>query len=322
MVAMSDDARPAPEEGNKVLPWFFAFLLWGYIGTWIGRHVEAALPQDNGLVTAALVQQIVLAAVVYYMVRQYRPQIGRTLAIRELDWKNTVLIFLIALPLSRAADVLQQWTEIYLPFFDLKTVSRVQSALGSEETHAPWRDGIFVACLLRPIVDEVFFRGFLGRTLIARFGFGLGTISAAALFACLHVGAPGFTYALLTGVVFQFVYWTTQSLLAPILLHALISVFGFSWRLLPAETMLTPLAFAAGIALIYVAYRIRVQWRLPDGQSWQAALGIAQMPSPPTHAAPHTDRCPLVAGLMALGSYVAFLSLVGYDFYAFFLQNS
>jgi membrane protease YdiL (CAAX protease family) len=311
-----------PRNLVQALVWFLAFLLWSYIGTWLGRHLLKGPDHAIGPLTAGLVRYLVLAAAVLMMVAQFRPAIPHVLALRTLDWKNALLLALLALPLTRFADVVQEWTEMHLPLYDLTFIARVQSTLGSDETHNPWRDGVLVACFLAPIVEEVFFRGFLGRGLIARYGFFFGTLCATALFAVVHIGAPGLGYALVAGIAYEFVYLTNKSLLAPILLHALGNVLGFSWRILPAYSWLTAAALTAVIALGYLAYSMRTRWFWPDGRELSLGYPTAEMPPTSAGAVPRTGSAPLSALLIGAAVYAGFIAVVIVECQSFLLQNS
>ena len=79
---------------------------------------------------------------------------------------------------------------------------------------------IFVS-ILGPIIEEIFFRGFLYSAVRKRFGVIAGVLLSAALFSMLHINIAGFLPVMILGVLMAFLYETTGSLIAPIAVHIL-----------------------------------------------------------------------------------------------------
>ena len=77
---------------------------------------------------------------------------------------------------------------------------------------------IFVS-ILGPIIEEIFFRGFLYNAVKKRFGVLLGVLLSGALFSMLHTNIVGFLPIMILGVLMAFLYETTGSLIAPIAVH-------------------------------------------------------------------------------------------------------
>lgn len=73
---------------------------------------------------------------------------------------------------------------------------------------------------MAPIVEEVFFRGFIQRSLELRLGTAWGIGIASALFAAVHLLPWVFPLHLFLGVVFGFAVYATGSIWAGVLLHA------------------------------------------------------------------------------------------------------
>lgn len=79
---------------------------------------------------------------------------------------------------------------------------------------------IFVS-VLGPIIEEIFFRGFLYNAVKKRFGILLGVLLSGALFSMLHTNIVGFLPIMILGVLMAFLYETTGSLVASISVHIL-----------------------------------------------------------------------------------------------------
>lgn len=90
------------------------------------------------------------------------------------------------------------------------------------------------AVVVAPIVEEVFFRGFVFPSLRAKIGVGWGAIGTGVLFGVVHAfGSPiGFLLPLaLLGTILCLVYWRTGSLYPCIALHAINNCFALGGTL-------------------------------------------------------------------------------------------
>jgi len=79
---------------------------------------------------------------------------------------------------------------------------------------------IFVS-ILGPIVEEIFFRGFLYSAVKKRFGVLIGVLLSGALFSMLHVNIAGFLPIMILGVLMAFLYEATGSLVTSAAVHIL-----------------------------------------------------------------------------------------------------
>ena len=77
-----------------------------------------------------------------------------------------------------------------------------------------------LAVAIAPVIEEFFFRGLLQRPLERRFGPMPAILSAAALFALVHLLPWVFPIHLFLGVVFGFATYATGSIWAGVILHA------------------------------------------------------------------------------------------------------
>lgn len=79
---------------------------------------------------------------------------------------------------------------------------------------------IFVS-VLGPVIEEIFFRGFLYSAVKKRFGILSGVLLSGALFSALHTNIIGFLPIMILGILMAFLYETTGSLIASISVHIL-----------------------------------------------------------------------------------------------------
>lgn len=80
---------------------------------------------------------------------------------------------------------------------------------------------LFLATVVGPIAEEVFFRGLLYGWLRARLGIGQALVATAFLFACLHTDPVSFFPIFGLGLLFGWTYEKTGSLAAPLTIHVL-----------------------------------------------------------------------------------------------------
>lgn len=94
------------------------------------------------------------------------------------------------------------------------------------------------ACLIAPVVEECFFRGFVFRGLLrktppfaggsAGTGFWVAAIASGALFAAFHLEPGLFIPFTCVGALFAWLYWRSGSLWSDILAHAGFNLISFA----------------------------------------------------------------------------------------------
>ena len=107
-----------------------------------------------------------------------------------------------------------------------------------------------LTCLVAPVAEEFFFRGFLFSALAGRIGVGLAAAVTGAIFGVIHLpGAPLLGVAVLVGfgVLLCLLYWRTGSLIPCMALHALNNAISFGFtKSLPAWAILALVASSVG----------------------------------------------------------------------------
>jgi membrane protease YdiL (CAAX protease family) len=146
-------------------------------------------------------------------------------------WAGMQLLLLPAVILTSELDNLTQWV---LPPSELEEALE-DDAVSSVLQTLEW---MIFSVLLRPVVEEFFFRGVVQQGLAAQLGRLRGVLLTALLFALvrasLGLGSPYGAYlvvslgaqALFEGVLFGVARLATGSILASILLHAGIAAIG------------------------------------------------------------------------------------------------
>jgi membrane protease YdiL (CAAX protease family) len=182
---------------------------------------------------------------------------------------------------------------------------------------------VLFAGLMPAAGEELFFRGFLGRGLVARRGILQGVLLTSLLFGALHLHPIQSLTAILGGMVEHFLYFGSRSLLAPIIRHALhncmvvlVGTFASGSRALRTleqaghlPLLLLAAAFAAA-AIGGLVYCTRTRWLLPDGSTWSPGYATAEMPPVALGAQPHRSAASPSRVATAAGIYLAFVAIL------------
>lgn len=234
---------------------------------------------------------------------------ARRLALTLPTARHVAFAVLLVPPQAVLMQQVAAWAGEVLPTFNTE--------LYLEFAEAPWALVILAGCLFPGVGEEIFFRGFLGRGLVARMGLVCGTAWCALLFGAIHLDPTQALGILVIGVGLQLVFIASRSLWIPILVHALNNALSFSMVKLDLLTDLEhlPLPVVASGILVLVPlavlfYRTRSRWILPDGTPWNPGYLTAEMPPPELDARVESGRSPL-AGLIALGIAYAIFVAVG-----------
>jgi membrane protease YdiL (CAAX protease family) len=235
-------------EGRLVFDWWDAcqlalvFVLTQYIAGGAAGLLAANLPWPGSGAFALLADQLVLAVFPVAVLFRLQPRALQMFHAPRPSWAEVVALVILSPPLVYLMMVVSR---AYTLTCGLPLLASISPSLYGSIL------GLFVTCVIGPAVEEVFFRGILGRSLILRYGPLLGTLVTAGIFALTRVGSSQVGAAFLLGVACHISYLGTGSITAPILVHALTNCFGPTFK-----TIDLPLTFQALLAVSAAAYAI------------------------------------------------------------------
>jgi len=87
--------------------------------------------------------------------------------------------------------------------------------------------GVFVV-VVAPVVEELFFRGFLFQALRNSWGTVLGVLGSAAIFSFIHFAFDKFVPLFILGIALSLLFLKTRSLWPCIMLHAINNALAFA----------------------------------------------------------------------------------------------
>jgi membrane protease YdiL (CAAX protease family) len=85
---------------------------------------------------------------------------------------------------------------------------------------------VLVAVVLAPLVEEIFFRGFLFQGFRQRYGWKGGVLLSSFIFGAAHLDPVAFLPTFVLGAVIAYIYHRSNSLWPGIILHVLVNALG------------------------------------------------------------------------------------------------
>jgi membrane protease YdiL (CAAX protease family) len=253
----------------------------------------------------------------------------RVVCLRRIGWTHSVCtLLLVPVAMVLAARVAWGVTLIYEAMGVSESALAFSQAFGDFEgllSLMPFPAAalyviVFVG-LFPAIGEEVFFRGFLGRGLIARYGVASGIVLTSVLFGAMHFHPIQGVATITSGIVFHLVFLWSRSLGASILMHAvnnsILGMLGlielpFSMVLPSLQDLgsgpLTLAALASLLTLGLLLYRVRVRWILPDNTVWAPGYVASEMPPSELGAraeSGHAGTWTLISAAIAYAVFIA-----------------
>jgi len=140
-----------------------------------------------------------------------------------------------------------------------------------------------LTCLVAPLAEEVFFRGFLFSVLAARVGVVWGSLATGAIFGVIHLpGSPLLGVAVLVafGALLCVVYWKTASLLPCMALHALNNAISFGYTKSLSAAGITALIVASVGLVVLIGYLLARREDQPPAVSATSPPSTPGIPPP------------------------------------------
>jgi membrane protease YdiL (CAAX protease family) len=85
---------------------------------------------------------------------------------------------------------------------------------------------MLVGVIFAPMVEELFFRGFLFQGFRSQYGWLKGALLSSLIFGAAHLDPAAFLPTAILGFLLAYMYHRTNSVWLPILLHVLVNAFG------------------------------------------------------------------------------------------------
>ncbi len=239
------DFRPEVRWGiGDVFRVIILFVFYGLCLNFIFLLFRNAIPQELRINFLLILHTVIMDAwvvgLIFYFLRKVQKDAPLALGFhRAVDWTREIWIgvkaYFAALPSFMVIVLLLM---LISNLFHYEPSAHPLVGIFIEEgERAPWLItlSLFLACILGPIVEEIFFRGFLYPAIRKHVGIGWASVSTAALFALIHENAFAFLPVFFLGLVLSYLYEKRGNLVACASLHIIHnSVFIFYFFLMKA----------------------------------------------------------------------------------------
>lgn len=202
------------------------FLFFGYVIMITESFLISIFPflkENDTIISIAnttIMDLIGITVVFYFAIRQY----GHKIADLGLSLKNFlknvsygILGYISLLPVLLCSLFI---TTLLISIFRYEPQPQpIFSMFIEEEKLSILTYLTFFVAIVGPIMEEVFFRGFLYSAIKKEVGIKLAIVISAVLFSVLHAHVVGFLPIFILGVFAAYLYEKTGSLIAPITVH-------------------------------------------------------------------------------------------------------
>ena len=260
-----------------------AMLLLAY-GIQSGDLMEKVAPWFPAIATAgSLLTAIALAW------SKFRSNTLRVLGLRWPDAAQFVIVVLLVVPLSVLAQELAVVVDHWIP-----RESDSQTELLKLFATTGWFSIVIFGGLFPAVGEEIFFRGFLGRGLVAHYGVIGGVLLSSLAFGLMHFTPTHIAATFVCGLGFHATFLACKSLPAAMILHFLINcqaLIRLSYQIqasdhpLPeamqstAFTWIVVVCSVLAVSLLgTLLYQLRTRWTFPPESSWYVAYATAETP--------------------------------------------
>lgn len=223
-IHLEDNSQPPPPR----VPWSIQdvwfglglFLAWLLVSIGFGIGKEAfGWKFDIGLFMV-LWEMVLILPAWWFTVRKYK--LGwDSLGLRKFDLTTIA----IGCGLLLFTYLFNLCYNISLLYKGIQSPYEISDIFGAGTS--PWL--IFLAgIIVAPLVEEIFFRGFLFTGLRERYGWIAAALISAALFAAVHLQPITMPSIFLLGLVFAYLYQRTESIWPAVIIHFFTNTLGLA----------------------------------------------------------------------------------------------
>ena len=233
---------------------------------------------------------------------RFGPGAFRFTGFRPVPALHLVILALVIIPTAAFSGQLYavftlgwEWLVQFFPVLEeLRQLSSIE-AVQEMARSTPLMVLIVVVAVLPALQEEFLFRGLIGRGLVGRYGVIAGIALTSMLFAAVHLTPTHVAALIPLAVVMHVAYLSSGSIWLPVLVHFLNNALSVIFMVIAAREGDAELSanaldgqFDVGLliasgccvtAAVWLLWRSRVRWRLPDGSMWRPVVpGVASPP--------------------------------------------
>lgn len=216
-------------------------------------------------------------------------------------------------------QLVRQWWQPFREFLRGLDENQTMDVL-KDMSGAPLPLLLIIIAVAPALGEELMFRGLIGRGLVARWGIIRGILLTSLLFGIVHLHPAHALAVIPLGIAMHFVYLTTRSFWAPVLLHFLNNAWAtvvtkYAHELEGAELMSenvglpTPVLVQSLVLIVAIGmllWHTRVRFVLPTGEHWSPQYATVELPPSHVPASPNITPPTRLLLLHCAGSLFAF----------------
>ncbi len=208
-------------ESEFIVPWSLREVLFGILAAALlsGGVIWATFqfPNAGRFVMVAYELAYILPVIAILLIKKAKPE---AVGLRPFSLKNLA----IGCGLLVGTYVIILVHNLLLLAFGITPQGEMLTELFGHEYFGML---VFVGVIIAPLVEEIFFRGFVFSGLLQKYNWKIATFLSSGLFAVAHFQLVALIPTFLMGVVFTYLYHRSKSIWPGIILHLIVNSFSF-----------------------------------------------------------------------------------------------
>ncbi len=214
---------PAKEIENEIIvPWSLREVIFSIIAAILvsiaAIFVVVLRPDLSAFMMVIVELGYLLPVIIIMLIKKAKPE---TVGLRKFKPESLA----IGCGLIFGAYILIFIHNLLLLAFDIAPQGELLAELFEQENIGIL---IFTGVILAPVIEEIFFRGFVYSGLLKEYNWKVAALISSFLFALAHMQLVALIPTFLMGLVLTYLYHRSKSIWPGIILHLLVNSFAFS----------------------------------------------------------------------------------------------
>lgn len=209
---------------------FFLILIGGIEYFSLSVFLELTFPHSLSVLAFFLIQSVALLVPLQILVIQKYQLSNSDLGFKKFSWGKTIasiiLGYLSFLAVAYGLSILETVLETRIPGFEQQ--ESALSMIGLDDYAIGVT--ILMVVIIAPLVEEIFFRGFVLRTLLTRYRPVVASLLSAAIFSASHLEFRSFTALFILGYIINQIYLKNRSVWPCVFFHMINNAITLSFQ--------------------------------------------------------------------------------------------
>lgn len=206
--------------------WFFLITVIVHVGFSLLLSFAVDMGINISIEVQLIFSELTLLVPTLIYILKNKLSFTEDLGFRKIKVGTIFMVLLVTMLISPFITFVNLASQLFVP----NTMLESSSELLSGSTFVVW----FLASVYGPFVEELGFRGVVGKTLGKASGLIKGVLMSSLLFALMHLNINQACYAFVLGVIFSIVNIATGSIVSSMIMH--MAVNGWNMLLMIVST--------------------------------------------------------------------------------------